>query len=439
MEEKLLSLILSGHPVNTDTRKIKSGDLFFALKGPTFNGNAYSKQALDMGASLCVVDETSAVISDECILVRDVLQTLQDLAHSYRKTFDIPFIVVAGSNGKTSSKELIYRVLSKKHKTFATPGNYNNHIGVPLSILSIPKDTQIAVLEIGANHAQEHALLCKIIEPTHAVITNNGKDHLEGFGSIEGVIKANSEVYDYFIEQKKGLVFVNADDSILIDLSKKIDRIIYGESILANIQGHKTSKLGPLAFQWKSKEEPTFHLVQSKMMGNYNIHNLLLATAIGSFFEVEPSAICQALSEYAPANNRSQWIEVENQKIILDAYNANPSSVQSALASLFEQEYPQRLILLGDMAELGDHSSQEHNNILSLIQRHIKPQDQAILVGKNFAEHQAGFNFTFLSNREEAISSIQTLKQKPYLWLVKGSRSSKMEEVVYGVFPELKK
>jgi UDP-N-acetylmuramoyl-tripeptide--D-alanyl-D-alanine ligase len=346
---------------------------------------------------------------------------------------------VAGSNGKTSSKELIFRVLNKKYKTFATPGNYNNHIGVPLSLLSIPQDTEMAILEIGANHAQEHALLCQIISPTHGVITNNGKDHLEGFGSIEGVIKANAEVYDYFTTQNQGLVFVNADDSILLDLSKKLKRYTYGEHSSADIQGNIMPQLGPLAFTWHEKENKERYLVQSKMMGNYNLHNLLLATAVGRFFEVTPEAIAYALSEYAPANNRSQWLELEGQKIILDAYNANPSSVMSALESLFDQQYAQRLILLGDMAELGEHSSSEHLNILHYLEKHVKPKDKVILVGCNYAQHKNLFPFIFLNNREEAIKNIHNIKHEQYLWLVKGSRSMKMEEVVYGLFEEFKK
>lgn len=436
MQKQLLELILSGHPVNTDTRKIKSGDVFFALKGRSFNGNTFTKQALEMGAISCVVDEKEAVIDERCILVENSLESLQKLAHTYRKTFNIPFILIAGSNGKTTSKELIYHVLQKKYRTFATHGNYNNHIGVPLTLLSIPKNTEIAVIEIGANHALEHAFLCNIIEPTHALITNNGKDHLEGFGSIEGVIKANNEVYEY-IRTQKGHVFVNQDDVVLLKNSEDLSRTTYGINSQANISGGFETKTGPLEVWWQEKGQK--YESQTKLMGSYNVNNILLAVAVGRHFKVNHSGIQLALEEYKPANNRSQWLKVENQHIILDAYNANPSSMQSAIDSLFQNKTENKLLVLGDMAELGAHSSQEHLNILNLIKTYSKSQDQVVLVGKNFAEHQTLFPFTFLPNREEAIKTIQKLIQNPYLWLVKGSRSSKMEEVVYGVFPELKK
>lgn len=436
--ETLLKLVQQGYRVHTDTRTLREGDIFFALKGPSFNANQMVAQAFEKGAQYAVVDEEIGNINAQCFLVDNVLKTLQELATRYRKTLDIPFIVVAGSNGKTSSKELIARVLSKKYKTFATPGNFNNHIGVPLSLLSIPPDTEMAVLEIGANHAREHELLCQIIQPNYGLITNNGKDHLEGFGSIEGVIKANHEVYEYFIQSKQGLVFVNASDDILMQNAHNIPQYTYGNHPGADIQGEITSLMGPVELSWHAKNMDKTEKVQTHMMGNYNIHNLLLAAAIGHYFKVEHVLINQALAEYKPANNRSQWIQHQGQSIILDAYNANPSSVLSALESLFQQKSAQRLILLGDMAELGAHTQKEHQNILEYILKHQTNQDLVMLLGSNYQAFEKQYPFKFYPEKKQALEDLKKHLTKSYLWLIKGSRSMKMEEVLYELFPELK-
>ncbi|MDX2303462.1 MAG: UDP-N-acetylmuramoyl-tripeptide--D-alanyl-D-alanine ligase [Microscillaceae bacterium] len=362
--EQLYQKYLSCTGVSTDTRKIEPGDLFFALKGPNFNGNAFARKALESGAKYLVLDEIiDPTLADmpEVILVDDALSALQELARHHRRQFNIPIIAVGGSNGKTTSKELIHKVLAAQFRTFATPGNLNNHIGVPLTLLQMPLNTQMAVIEMGANHAGEIAELCKIAEPNFGIITNIGMDHLEGFGSIHGVAQANGELYD-FLQKNQGKIFVNTQEEMLVQLSAH-----FPEKITYPSPGdYFHAELIPSDFFLKIQTEAG-ETVQTQLFGEYNFANIATALCIGKYFGVKSSSANQAVAEYQPANQRSQLIEKRSNTIILDAYNANPSSMTLALQSFAKIKGSYKVVILGDMNELGELSTQEHLNLGKLL------------------------------------------------------------------------
>lgn len=362
--EQLYQKYLSCTGVSTDTRKIEPGNLFFALKGPNFNGNAFAHKALESGAKYLVLDEIiDPALADmpEVILVDDALSALQELARHHRRQFNIPIIAVGGSNGKTTSKELIHKVLAAQFRTFATPGNLNNHIGVPLTLLQMPLNTQMAVIEMGANHAGEIAELCKIAEPNFGIITNIGMDHLEGFGSIHGVAQANGELYD-FLQKNQGKIFVNTQEEMLVQLSAH-----FPEKITYPSQGdYFHAELIPSDFFLKIQTEAG-ETVQTQLFGEYNFANIATALCIGKYFGVKSSSANQAVAEYQPANQRSQFIEKRSNTIILDAYNANPSSMTLALQSFAKIKGSYKVVILGDMNELGELSTQEHLNLGKLL------------------------------------------------------------------------
>ena len=311
--ESLYKLFESSTGISTDTRKIEKGNIFFALKGDNFNGNKFSKQALELGASICIVDEEIGNINDSCYMVENVLSSLQSLATYYRNKINIPVIAIAGSNGKTTTKELVGATLSTQYKTFATKGNLNNHIGVPLTLLSLKNDTQIAVIELGANHLNETALLCEIANPYYGVVTNNGKDHLEGYGSIEGVRKGNAELYGY-MKKNKGIAFVSNLQKDLLEETKGMNRVLYGNES-GDIVGKIISNTPFLKIEFEIEDKK--YEVRTTLVGEYNFENIMCAIAIANYFKIDTDNIIAALEQYQPSNNRSQWIVKDGNNFIM--------------------------------------------------------------------------------------------------------------------------
>ncbi|WP_373511965.1 UDP-N-acetylmuramoyl-tripeptide--D-alanyl-D-alanine ligase [Persicitalea sp.] len=363
--EELYDIYLKNPLVCTDTRKITEGCLFFALKGDNFDGNAFAQKALESGASYAVVDDFSVVKDSRFLMVDDVLASLQELAKHHRSTWDIPVIALTGSNGKTTTKELIAAILAKKYRTNATVGNLNNHIGVPLTLLSIhPDENTVAVIEMGANHQQEIAFLCSIAQPTHGLITNIGKAHLEGFGGIAGVKKGKGELYTY-LSKKKRVVFVNVQDDTLMEMVSK--KHAFGEIVFYRTASSEVNptlvKETPFVI-YENQEQQT---IVTHLPGKHNFDNICAALAIGHYFEVPGEAAHRAISDYQPDNNRSQVIERGSNTITLDAYNANPSSMRAAIEHFTRSDAPRKLLILGDMLELGNEAAAEHLAIGQLV------------------------------------------------------------------------
>jgi len=372
--EQLYNLFKINKSVSTDTRAIKKGSIFFALKGENFNGNKFAEDALKKGASYAVIDEEKYKTNNTIILVENVLETLQNLATFHRQYLKLPIISLTGSNGKTTTKELINAVLSKKYNTCATIGNLNNHIGVPLTLLNMDSNTEIGIVEMGANHLKEIALLAKIVQPDYGYITNFGKAHLEGFGSLEGVIKGKTELYDYLRKQNK-MVFINSEDKMQTAKSKGISSITFGtKDVDYKIEYIDANPFVVLKF---NNEQ-----IESKLIGTYNFNNIAAAIAIGKYFEVSDNAIKEAIENYVPTNNRSQIIEKGTNKIILDAYNANPSSMKVALENFSHLTDDSKIAILGDMFELGHEADSEHQKIVELAES-LKI-DAVYLLGKIF-------------------------------------------------------
>ena len=425
MNEDLYKIYQQYPSVQTDTRKLKAGDIFFALKGPTFNGNTFAKKAIDSGAVYVVIDEKEYEIEGKTLLVPDVLEALQQLALHHRKQFDIPFIAITGSNGKTTTKELIHAVLSSSFNTYTTEGNLNNHIGIPLTILKIKPDAEMAVIEMGANHLGEIASYCQIALPTHGLITNCGKAHLEGFGSEAGVRKGKGELFDYLRTLTHGFAFVMWDYGYLQEMSKGISGIIkYG----TKENDHVIGKI--IASEIFLKVQITQGLddgiISTQLVGEYNLPNVLAAVTVGKFFEVPENQIKSAIENYIPSNSRSQLLEKDSNKIILDAYNANPSSMKLAIENFAKKNSENKILMLGAMAELGKESLQEHQQIIDLIKKY--PWKQVAVVGGDFLK----LSHSFLSFQNSLQAKEWFLKQhfqNSYI-LVKGSRSMQMEKVL---------
>jgi UDP-N-acetylmuramoyl-tripeptide--D-alanyl-D-alanine ligase len=355
--ERIYKAFQASSGICTDTRKITPDCLFFALKGDNFNGNKYALEALKAGAKFAVVDEKIDDSNERVLLVDDALTCLQELAHHHRSKFSIPIIGITGSNGKTTTKELIREVLGEKYRVHATSGNFNNHIGVPLTLLSMPEDTEMAIVEMGANHVGEIAALCNIAAPTHGIITNIGKAHLEGFGGIEGVIRGKSELYHYLI-QHDGVAFINSQNDILYNMSKRFDNPILYPS--AGDFYHCTLLSAKPFVHLRSK---TGLLIASQLIGEYNFENIASALCIGSYFDVPEASMKEAVEAYLPDNNRSQLIKTDSNLIILDAYNANPNSMSVAIDNLSNLTAEKKVAIIGDMLELGEDSVQEHYQI----------------------------------------------------------------------------
>ncbi len=433
MIKQLYSHFLKHPIVCTDTRDIKPGALFFALKGENFNGNKFAEQALNAGCSIAIIDEIEYKKDDRYFLVDDVLTALQQLANYHRKQLSIPIIGITGSNGKTTTKELVHVVLSEKYKVLATKGNLNNHIGVPLTLLGINNEHEMAIIEMGANHQGEIEQLCKIAEPDFGIVTNIGKAHLEGFGGFEGVIKGKSELYKY-IQEKRGKVFVHGDDLLLIELTINNDKITYGTKKLFDIVGAMNQNKGNefISFQWATRYTASSlknaAVVSTHLVGVYNYYNLLCAACVGNYFKVEDSAINKALREYIPSNNRSQLHKTEHNTLILDYYNANPSSMTLAIENFAELAQPNKMVILGDMLELGAESEKEHDAIVSLLQQ--KNITNAILVGPYFMNAGRSANAKTFNNSEEAVNYLKQNLVSDTTILIKGSRGIKLEKVV---------
>jgi UDP-N-acetylmuramoyl-tripeptide--D-alanyl-D-alanine ligase len=408
--------------IETDSRKLKKDDIFFALKGPNFNGNNFAKQALESGAAYVVADEPLSFQSERIIQVENVLETLQQLAKYHRKQFKIPFIAITGSNGKTTTKELLHEVLSTTFKTYTTKGNLNNHIGIPLTILKIKPDAEIAVIEMGANHLNEIAGYCEYAQPNYGLITNIGKAHLEGFGSEENVKKGKGELFQY-LKNHEGTVFVNTDDPAVFDLSKPINNSIFYGSKSENVKG-VIEKNDPF-IEVKIEGEKPF-TIQTNLVGAYNLPNVLAAVCVGKYFKIENEKIKSAIENYQPSNSRSQLIQTGSNSIILDAYNANPGSMKAAIENFAKMKGDKKILLLGSMMELGNDSKKEHADIVSLIDQnkwHV-----VALVGKNFKEIKS--SYTNFENSLQARDWLRNIKVENAQILIKGSRSMQMEKVL---------
>ena len=428
--EQLYSIFLDHPQACTDTRTLIPGSVFFALKGENFNANRFAEQALAGGCAYAVIDEKEYLKDERFLLVPDVLQALQDLARHHRRTLNIPVVGITGSNGKTTTKELISCVLARKYKTYATKGNLNNHIGVPLTLLSITREHEIAVVEMGANHVGEIEMLCTIVQPTHGIITNIGKAHLEGFGGPQGVIKAKNELYQH-VRQANGTLFVNIDNPLLADLSKDVTRYCYGTKN-ANIMGEFVSADPFVKLRWKpSSDQRSLNekeTVETQLIGKYNFENILAAACIGYYFDVDGHEINIALERYVPSNNRSQVLKKGSNTILLDAYNANPTSMAAALENFYEMQSGNKLLILGDMLELGEDTEKEHQHIVDLLNK--KNLSNALLVGSHFLKVNNTVGAKQFSNSEEALQWLKDQRIENSTVLIKGSRGIRLEKLV---------
>ena len=419
----LYTIFLQHPSIQTDTRKLQEGDLFFALKGPNFNGNQFAAEALAKGAAYVIVDEPVNFSADRLIFTVDTLQLLQDLAKHHRQQFSIPFLAITGSNGKTTTKELINEVLSTTYKTYTTKGNLNNHIGVPLTILSIKKDAEMAVVEMGANHQKEIESYCQYTMPTHGIITNCGKAHLEGFGGVEGVKKGKGELFDY-LRTNGGIAFIMNDYSYLREMSKGIPEVkTYGtkDAEIAGVPDNTTEFL-----HVEMTNGTGIKTISTNLVGEYNLPNLLAAVAVGKYFNVNEEAIKSAIEHYVPSNSRSQLVEKGSNKIILDAYNANPTSMKAAIRNFEKMEGGEKILLLGGMMELGADSVAEHAAIIHLIDQHA--WKAVVLVGGDFEKIK--HRYIYFPDSKAAKNWLDQQHFENTKMLVKGSRSMQMEKVL---------
>lgn len=418
----LYKIFITTPSVCTDTRKLKKDDLFFALKGDNFNGNKYAKQALESGASRAVIDEKSYEIPGKTFLVEDVLEALQALASHHRDQFNIPFIGITGSNGKTTTKELVYSVLSTTFNTHCTAGNFNNHIGVPLTLLSMSRKTEIAIIEMGANKPGDIQELCDIAKPTHGVITNIGKAHLEGFGGLEGVARTKSALFRHLLENK-GTAIVNLEHEMVARMGARF----------ANPLGYSYTDKSAYCYGELIEVNPFIKLsygkqknVQTQLMGKYNFENILAALAFGKLFNVNEAKAVGAIKNYRSNNNRSQLVKTENNTILLDAYNANPSSMYAAISSFKEVKHENKVVVLGDMFELGAEAVSEHVNLFKEVSKlNFK---EALFVGELFKEALPNDANVF-KTKKELINEINSKNYNQTLVLLKGSRGMGLEEL----------
>jgi UDP-N-acetylmuramoyl-tripeptide--D-alanyl-D-alanine ligase len=422
--QEIYQLFKTSTGICTDTRQLTKGQLFFALKGGNFNGNLFAKNAIDNGALYAIIDEPIATDDNRYILVEDALHTLQELAAYHRMQIKIPVLAITGSNGKTTTKELIHKVLTKKFQTLATIGNLNNHIGVPLTLLRITEQTEIAIIELGANHVGEINDYCQWTQPNFGLITNIGLAHLEGFGGPEGVKKGKSELYTA-IKKNDGLLFLNKDDEVLTELLATYSKVFtYGTSDDAEVQGKiMNSNEKMLQLIWKE------NTIQTNLSGNYNFMNIMSAIAIGVYFKVDDLDIVDAIESYLPDNNRSQIKKIGNNTFILDAYNANPSSLKLAIENFAQLSTPsKKMIIIGEMKEMGTYSKEMHRDLITLIRKFNF--DQIVLVGNEFRgllEEQEGLYF---ENSGDAKAWWQQAAINNYTILMKGSRGIALEKIL---------
>ena len=418
--EELHQLYLKSSGVSTDTRKINEGSIFFALKGDNFNANEFAEQALEKGANHVVIDDEKYYKAEGFILVDNVLQTLQDLARFHRIQLGIPILALTGSNGKTTTKELMNAVLSKKFKTTATFGNLNNHIGVPLTLLSMTKETEMGIVEMGANHLQEIAFLSQIAKPDYGYITNFGKAHLEGFGSVEGVIKGKSELYDYLKSQEK-LLFLNIDDPIQQKQMSYGETFSFGNSEPADVRiEYEYEKTAGIVVNGQK--------INSKLTGSYNAINMAAAYTVGAYFKIDHEAIKDALENYIPGNNRSQVIIKDSLEIILDAYNANPTSMEAAIKNLEGFKGKPKVAILGDMFEMGRMAEAEHQYLSERLRKGTI--DRVFLIGENFFRTNTTENIQKYRTFEDFAAAFNPEELNDSVVLIKGSRGMALERVL---------
>ncbi len=426
--EKLFDLFYQCASICTDTRKIEKECLFICLSGDNFNGNTFAYKALDLGAKFVISDDITFCTNDQIFYVENSLDFLQKLAHFHRQKFNFPFIGITGSNGKTSTKELINSVLSKKYKVLATQGNLNNHIGVPLTILKVNSSHEIAIIEMGANKFKDIEELCLIAKPTHGIITNIGKAHLEGFIDFEGVLKTKKELFDSIL-RSKGIIFYNSDDEVLTRiLPLGIKMISYGTNKNADIQGELGSLSPYVNMKWSSSDFQSKE-IETSMIGKYNFYNFLAAISFGKFFHVDNEQISQAIKEYEPTNNRSQIQKTTNNTVILDAYNANPTSMKSAIESFALIENQNKIMVLGDMFELGLESKVEHEQIVKMV---LDLKLKCYFIGSNFFQNEILKNnlIIFFKTKEDFRSKFSNQSFNNQLILLKGSRGIGLENLV---------
>jgi UDP-N-acetylmuramoyl-tripeptide--D-alanyl-D-alanine ligase len=451
--EQLYKLFLQHPLISTDTRKISADSLFFALKGDKFDANTFAAQAIEAGAAYAVIDNPAYQLNEKYVVVDDVLTALQDLARYHRRQLDIPVIGLTGTNGKTTTKELIYSVLSQRYETQATQGNLNNHIGVPLTILTIDNSHEMAVIEMGANHQKEIEFLCNIAQPTHGLITNVGKAHLEGFGGVEGVKKGKGELYDYLkksgspevwkseSQYAQGVVFVNTDSPVLMEMLHARDLknvIFYGTDDNSNLVTGKLIDNSPfLTLQWTNNETGNSHQVKTQLTGAYNLDNILAAICIGVYFELSDEEINAGIEGYQPKNNRSQIMQTETNTLICDYYNANPSSMFVAIENMGKIDAKRKVLILGDMFEMGKEAAIEHEAVIKKAME--TPVDERIFIGKEFFEAEKSMdhgpwtmdkNPIFYKAAEDAITGLKANPIKNSTILIKGSRGMALERLV---------
>ena len=456
--EHIYTLFIRHPLISTDTRKILPGSLFFALKGEKFDANTFARQAIEAGAAYAIIDNPVYQINEKYILVDDVLTALQDLARHHRRQLSIPVIGLTGTNGKTTTKELINSVLSQHYKTQATQGNLNNHIGVPLTILTIDRSHEIAVIEMGANHQKEIELLCSIAQPTHGLITNVGKAHLEGFGGIEGVKKGKGELYDYLrksgsvfkvspaggdLEGAKanGVAFINSDDAVLLEMehARKLKNVVYyGTGNADNLVTGQLIENSPLlTLEWENNNSGKSYQVKTQLTGAYNLDNILAAICTGVYFGLSDEEINKGIESYQPKNNRSQIVQTETNTLICDYYNANPSSMFVAIEKLGKINAQRKVLILGDMFEMGDEAAAEHT---AVIKKAMATQvDERIFIGKDFFAAGSAMDYglwtmdkkhTFYETTEDAIEGLKANPVKNSTILIKGSRGMALERLV---------
>jgi UDP-N-acetylmuramoyl-tripeptide--D-alanyl-D-alanine ligase len=409
--------------VTTDSRNCPEGSMFIALKGETFNGNAFAAQALKQGCRYAVIDE-SEYAGEGTILVDNCLQALQQLANYHRRQLKTPVIGITGTNGKTTTKELISTVLSRKFNTLYTEGNFNNHIGVPLTLLRLTKEHEMAVVEMGANHPGEIKTLVHIAEPDYGIITNVGKAHLQGFGSFEGVIRTKGELYDFLRAKGGATIFIQNENPYLNGIAEGLTCVRYGQTAGLYVSGELISCSPFLSFRWTA--EGVSHEVNTHLIGSYNLDNMLAAAAIGRYFGVSDDDISSALASYLPHNNRSQLKETADNKLIVDAYNANPTSMMAALKNFRQVEAPHKMVILGDMKELGEASREEHQKVVDYLKE--CGFDRVVLVGPEFAA--ATHSYQTFQHVDEVLADIRIHKPQGYYILIKGSNSMKLSQLL---------
>ena len=418
----LYDLFIHNPQITTDSRNCPKGSIFFALKGDKFDGNQYAGKALASGCVYAVIDNPDYYIGERTILVDNVLKTLQQLAHHHRKVLGLPIIGITGTNGKTTTKELLAAVLSTKFNLLYTEGNFNNHIGVPLTLLRLTHDHEMAVIEMGASHPGDIKELVDIVHPNYGIITNVGRAHLEGFGSFEGVIRTKGELYDY-IRRSKGKIFIKKENEYLQSIAKGIEQITYGNGDDAFASGQVVSCDPFLVFNWK--QQGKLHTVETHMIGSYNLDNVLAAVAVGRFFKIPAERISRAIAAYEPTNNRSQFKKTDNNELIIDAYNANPSSMKVALDNFITMPVQPKAIILGDMRELGPTSDELHAEVVEQIKK--GQFDKVFLCGEHFSK--VGKEFSPFATTEAMVEELRKQPLKGYHILIKGSHSMVLEKL----------